>query len=228
MSTGSHLQPIRLPLVTLTPLFLGGADPRGDPELRASSFRGALRFWLRALLGGCHGTDDAGLAEVRRIEAETFGEAGGERETGASPIIVRVRETETPERDKGTEVKEFSSQRVELRYLWYGVAASGRQQRARRCIVPLSTFMLELEPRAGAKPERVEKALHRALLATWLLIHFGGVGARARRAAGCLGVAFRPRVVEGGQTRFSPVQIGGYRSIYPETSLRQQNRLVVY
>ncbi|WP_448575939.1 type III-B CRISPR module RAMP protein Cmr1, partial [Thermomicrobium sp.] len=47
---------IRLPLETLTPLFLGGADPRGDPELRASSVRGALRFWLRALLGGCYGT----------------------------------------------------------------------------------------------------------------------------------------------------------------------------
>lgn len=37
-------------LETVTPLFLGGADPRGAPELRAPAFRGALRYWLRATL----------------------------------------------------------------------------------------------------------------------------------------------------------------------------------
>jgi len=92
MSKEHSLPSVRLPLVTLTPLFLGGADPRGDPELRASSVRGALRFWLRALLGGCYGTDDQALAEIRRLEAETFGEAGGEGKAGASKIVVRVRQ----------------------------------------------------------------------------------------------------------------------------------------
>ncbi len=38
-------------LETVTPLFLGGADPRGAPDLRSSAFRGALRYWLRAALG---------------------------------------------------------------------------------------------------------------------------------------------------------------------------------
>jgi CRISPR-associated protein Cmr1 len=89
MQTRSY---VALPLVTLTPLFLGGAEPRGDPELRSSSVRGALRFWLRALLGGCYGTDDQALAEIRRLEAETFGEAGGEGKAGASKIVVRVRQ----------------------------------------------------------------------------------------------------------------------------------------
>ncbi len=44
-------------LETITPLFLTGADPRGEPELRAASIRGALRFWLLALLGGVIGTE---------------------------------------------------------------------------------------------------------------------------------------------------------------------------
>jgi CRISPR-associated protein Cmr1 len=39
-------------LETVTPLFLGGADPRGAPELRPPPFRGAMRYWLRAALGG--------------------------------------------------------------------------------------------------------------------------------------------------------------------------------
>lgn len=38
-------------LETVTPLFLGGADPRGEPELRPPAFRGTLRYWLRAALG---------------------------------------------------------------------------------------------------------------------------------------------------------------------------------
>jgi CRISPR-associated protein Cmr1 len=39
-------------LETVTPVFLGGADPRGAPELRPPAFRGAMRYWLRAALGG--------------------------------------------------------------------------------------------------------------------------------------------------------------------------------
>lgn len=38
-------------LRTVSPLFLGGANPRGQPELRSASVRGQLRYWLRAMLG---------------------------------------------------------------------------------------------------------------------------------------------------------------------------------
>lgn len=48
---------IKLSLQTVTPLFLGGSNPKGEPELRAPSFRGVMRFWLRALLGGILGDD---------------------------------------------------------------------------------------------------------------------------------------------------------------------------
>lgn len=45
-------------LETVTPLFLGAAEPRGGAELRAPSFRGALRYWPRALVGGAIGDND--------------------------------------------------------------------------------------------------------------------------------------------------------------------------
>ena len=44
------MQKLTVTLEAVTPLFLGGADPRGSPELRPASFRGVLRFWWRALL----------------------------------------------------------------------------------------------------------------------------------------------------------------------------------
>ncbi|MCX7683492.1 MAG: type III-B CRISPR module RAMP protein Cmr1 [Anaerolineae bacterium] len=41
---------VRVRLETVTPVFLGGADPCGAPELRPPAFRGALRYWLRAAI----------------------------------------------------------------------------------------------------------------------------------------------------------------------------------
>jgi hypothetical protein len=65
---------IDLALETVTPLFLGGADPRGDPELRPASFRGLLRFWFRALVTGVIG--DGNLPTLREAEAAVFGDRG--------------------------------------------------------------------------------------------------------------------------------------------------------
>jgi CRISPR-associated protein Cmr1 len=70
-------------LETVTPLFLGGSDPRGQPELRAASFRGAMRFWLRALLGGVLGDRPA---EIFQCESQVFGSTDH-----ASPVVVRLK-----------------------------------------------------------------------------------------------------------------------------------------
>ncbi len=69
-------------LETVTPLFLGGSDPRGEPELRAASFRGVLRFWLRALLGGVLGDRPD---EIFKHESQVFGST-----EHASPVVVQV------------------------------------------------------------------------------------------------------------------------------------------
>ncbi len=64
------MQRLEVTLQTITPLFMGGSDPRREPELRAASVRGALRFWLRALLSGALG--DKVKPEVERW-AKPFG-----------------------------------------------------------------------------------------------------------------------------------------------------------
>lgn len=67
----------------VTPLFLGGADPRAAPELRVASFRGVLRYWLRAALGGAMGDQD--MNSLRKAEAMVFGDTNK-----ASPIEMRL------------------------------------------------------------------------------------------------------------------------------------------
>lgn len=74
---------LQITLEIVTPLFLGGANPRGEPELRAASFRGVLRFWLRALLGGVLGNDTEKIFEH---ESKVFGST-----EHASPAVVRIK-----------------------------------------------------------------------------------------------------------------------------------------
>ncbi|MEM3553645.1 MAG: type III-B CRISPR module RAMP protein Cmr1 [Candidatus Bathyarchaeia archaeon] len=73
----------RVEVLTVTPVFLAGANPRTSVELRSPSFRGALRFWFRALLGGVLGDNPE---EIFKREKEVFGSTDY-----GSPVIVRVR-----------------------------------------------------------------------------------------------------------------------------------------
>jgi len=198
MSSSQSGPSLRLPLVTLTPLFLGGADPRGDPELRASSVRGALRFWLRALLGGCYGTDDQALATIRRIEAETFGEAGGKDKAGASKIVVRVRG------EPSRAVQDWRASRDMGRsYLFFSLSSSkvhGAEVPARRAFFPPYAFDIDLAARPGVDEKEAREALYRAVRSVWLLLHLGGLGARARRLGGALAHRPVPRRLPDGRT----------------------------
>jgi len=73
---------VKFKLKVLTPLFMGGADPHGEPELRAASIRGAMRFWFRAIAGAV--TSDPG--EVYKLESEVFGDTEKK-----SKVVVRVK-----------------------------------------------------------------------------------------------------------------------------------------
>src|SRR2546421_3356377 len=66
------MQEVTFTLQTITPMFLAGAD-QSKAELRAPSFRGEMRYWFRALLGGLVGTDQEGLIKVRDAETHVFG-----------------------------------------------------------------------------------------------------------------------------------------------------------
>ena len=78
------MRELRVTLETVTPLLLHGADNE-TPELRPPSFRGAMRYWWRAALGGVIG--DKNLKGLHELEGSVFGST--ER---ASPISLRLRE----------------------------------------------------------------------------------------------------------------------------------------
>lgn len=155
-------QPTKLTLTleTVTPLFLHGADPTREPELRPPSFRGAMRYWLRAALGGAIGDSD--VDGLRALEAEVFGSTGG-----ASPIGVRL-----------------SGQ---LRSGPYPVLPhkDSRNSGQRMAFAPGQTFCLALErfSERGSK-----RALQTACAALDLALTCGGVGLRSRRGYGTLRV----------------------------------------
>lgn len=164
------MRSLTVTLETITPLFLSGADPRGQPELRAASFRGALRFWLRALLGGALGDHD--LNVLHRSESAVFGSTG----TGASPVVVRVSGSLTGQNF------EFGKSQA-LDYLFFSMRGRGGE-RDRQMLPPGKSFMLTLQHRPGLTA--TGEAMERACAALWLLTYLGGLGARSRHGGGGL------------------------------------------
>ncbi len=72
----------RFKLKVLTPMFMGGANPKDQPELRAASIRGAMRFWFRAIAGAVTSNPH----EVYELESEVFGNTEKK-----SKVVVRVK-----------------------------------------------------------------------------------------------------------------------------------------
>lgn len=173
-------EPVRITLETVTPLFLGGAEPAGPSELRAASIRGLLRFWWRALAGGALGS--ANLRALHKAETDVFGST-----ESASPIIVRVTGIGVPQR--------FRSTRPGVNYLLWSVVRTGRQ-----CLPPGARLDLALQLRAGL---RDDTPLLSALRSLWLLAQLGGLGARSRRAGGSLQVVALTRTPPDGLPPFS-------------------------
>src|SRR5258708_8383650 len=179
------MQEVTFRLRTLTPLFLAGAD-QTKAELRAPSFRGLMRYWLRALVGGLEGTDKRGLEHV--IEAETA--VFGATDTG-SAVSIKVS-------GASSEPKEFTEQ-ISVRvggkwqatgkgYLLWSMARSGRADRgnlkpARWFFPPGMSFQVTLSARGEN-----ETKLKQAVAAFWLLTRLGSIGSRSRRCAGSLAV----------------------------------------
>ena len=204
---------ITVRLETVTPLFLAGAEARGQPELRPPSIRGALRYWLRAALGGAvdSATQDV-LDLVRRNEAMVFGSTEGES-GGASAITLRIawqtqpnierftREGSVTVRKLGRDLKQPSGRD----YLYWSMAESGKKEKGnyqppKQYYKPGTAFDLILGLRPGVSGG--EQIFKRAVAALWLLLQLGGVGSRSRRTAGSLSPA-RDFVFEGLQFRLA-------------------------
>jgi CRISPR-associated protein Cmr1 len=174
-------------LETLTPLFLAGADARGVPELRAPSFRGVFRYWLRAAVGGVRGDDD--LKGIQRAEESVFGST----QVG-SPITLRLEsdgvtvtpfKKQPPIRTGGPRAKPTGRD-----YLFWSMASTGSTERGNylppKQAIEKAHFKLILSERAGVQDAN---ALVQSTMAVWLLAQLGGIGSRSRRTAGSLRVA---------------------------------------
>ncbi|MCC6299407.1 MAG: type III-B CRISPR module RAMP protein Cmr1 [Anaerolineales bacterium] len=175
------MQQIKIRLETITPLFLGGADARGEPELRAASFRGAMRYWLRAAAGSITGNN---LEALHKIEGDVFGITGEEDKQTSSAVIIR-KANEKLSRISLTEMRQYKKDgeikvgKPGLNYLFFA-ARKTEEYKERRGLQ--GSFDLIISSRVDGKEN--DKAFRQIYAALWLLTHLGGVGSRARRGAG--------------------------------------------
>lgn len=167
------MQEVKFTLQTITPLFMAGAD-QTEAELRAPSFRGLMRYWLRALVGGMAGT----LEEVKKAESTVFGAT-----YIGSDVPVRVSEGTKKPLEYRKEETRFNSGKDYL--LW---------SKGGRLYFPQGTeFQVTLSTRS-----KDDTYLKQAIASFWLLTYLGSVGSRSRRCAGSIMV----QTVQGNITDF--------------------------
>lgn len=151
-----------------TPMFLSGAD-QTQAELRLPSFKGALRFWWRALNWGHHRLDG-----LKREEARLFGGTGADE--GQSMFLLRIAPGPIIESGNQPHFKPNSWQG----YVGYGLT-DAKDRLSRQFIAPGSQFQVQVRgPRA--QPSDWQQ-LRQALQALGLL---GGLGGRSRKGWGSL------------------------------------------
>lgn len=149
----------------VTPMFLSGAD-QSKAELRLPSFKGALRFWWRALAWQRFGDN---ITALKNAENELFGST----HTGQSRVRMRL---------SGTPV-ETESQHKFPRNSWQSYIGFGLidepNQTSREYIKPGLEFTVQLSCQrcSDEQSEQVVQAL-------MLLGLAGGLGGRSRKAWG--------------------------------------------
>ncbi len=151
----------------VTPMFLSGAD-QNRSELRLPSFKGALRFWWRAISAGRFNGD---LKVLRAAEDALFGST----RTGQSRVRIRI----VDQLIKTQNENKFNRNTWQS-YIGYGlIDKSGQTQR--EYIAPDSWFTVGLGCSRCDDGQR--QALRDALIAVGLL---GGLGSRSRNGWGSI------------------------------------------
>lgn len=160
---------IKIKLETVTPLFLGGAEPRGEPELRPPAFRGAMRYWLRVALGGVLG--DKNLAGLHTLEEAVFGSTHQ-----GSPISIQLN-------------GDLSNHIQTKKILPHKPESPGRRPAFYKDTnAKIKPFEAIIRQRSSGKIELDDLILQNACMSLNLMVLFGGVGLRSRRGNGTLRV----------------------------------------
>ncbi|HYX26112.1 MAG TPA: type III-B CRISPR module RAMP protein Cmr1, partial [Thermoanaerobaculia bacterium] len=183
----------------VTPCFLAGAE--GSTEWRAASIRGQLRWWFRAVAGGCWGGD---LDRVRREEARLFGST--ERKS-----LLQVQALNAPDSTKASFERPCNATKLArlwgderdetigrlkimhdgrevnsnpINYLAFGpIVFKDRQLIIRPYFPAKSEATIKLLWGAGIVDEETRKVFSKAL---WAWLNLGGVGAKSRKGFGSL------------------------------------------
>ncbi|MCB9452452.1 MAG: type III-B CRISPR module RAMP protein Cmr1 [Anaerolineaceae bacterium] len=161
---------LRLTVQSITPLLMYGADNKDDPqnasrraepELRAPSIRGMLRYWLRAVLGA----KIPSTSQVFEAESAILGSTGK-----GSRVRVHVAQSSQMQPEDKLTVLPKSTHGHTLLHRGFPANSEFR--------LTLSTHLLD----GGA----VFSADHDLMKAIFLMVHFGGLGRRSRRGSGNL------------------------------------------
>jgi CRISPR-associated protein Cmr1 len=171
---------------TLTPLFLAGADQNQAELRRSPAFRGLMRYWYRALVGGIVGTNTEGLKIVAEEEAKVFGATDR-----GSVVAVRVSQASQEPREFTEPISRRTAtgwQATGKGYLLWTMAKSGRVEKnnlkpARWYFPPGTTFRVMLSAHS-----QDDTQFKQAIAAFWLLSSLGALGSRSRRCAGSIEV----------------------------------------
>ncbi len=226
------MKEFRVTLETVTPMFLGGAEPRptkdgkGMPELRPPSVRGAMRYWFRALIGGIYGDEEK--EKIQEIERHVFGGAAEKDTSHASQVAIRIENQNLKELKKYEKIKAKNGKALfppaGRDYLYWSMDQSGSAQKgnllnARYYIPPESSFDLYMTFKSMVAPEIIMKY---AVYSFWLAVELGGIGARSRRTAGSLSIyngemAYLPKSLQIGTKKNIADQLGRAISFIRET-----------
>jgi CRISPR-associated protein Cmr1 len=170
----------------VTPMFLGAADPLREAELRTPSFKGALRFWWRALMWERIRKMNLDAAAATNALRDTEDRLFGSTRTGQSSVLLSI---EWMDAQPGQTADWPPNQpSVGSTYLGFGITENRRgnitiphrqgfqeRQAAFRVLVRLRRTMDDEE-------QHGIKAAFRALGL------FGGLGNRSRRAFGSIAI----------------------------------------
>ena len=208
----------------VTPLFGGGAQPvEGDSALRVPALRGALRFWLRAVLWGRLGN----VGEVYKVEEELFGSA----DKGQGLVLLRLKVLEEENRRRYTveEAKRQWGVGKGKGYMTYGLL---QKEGPRPWVEPGARYELGLL----CKPKMTEEQRQWLEMALRAFALFGNVGAKSRKGFGSLaleaaeGLTWQlPQTLAAWQVEMTKLldEIGVREGLPPYSAFSGRSRLVL-
>jgi CRISPR-associated protein Cmr1 len=186
-------------LQLLTPAFLGGADHNAQ-AIRLTSLKSALRWWWRVVQWASSDTSDVPKARnlMWQREMALFGssarDSDGDMGGGQGAFLMRLAQSKcTPWHSEPNNPWAPANDKDDIAYLlgqglWARNPVTGKHEFTRNALRPgLFTVEFLFRPTGGAhSKEQVVQVIEQLSQALWLLCHFGGLGARARRGWGSL------------------------------------------